>query len=85
MNTQLSDKAMKGAVVDVFKTYGFGPFDLEAVIHFAIARFEPNPFTYLVLHNQLQVYIITNFQCRPGSLKSVNEMNLRRTLVYYEE
>lgn len=81
----ISDRAVRAAVIDVFKTFGFGPFDLDAVVHFALARFEPTPFTYPKLQNQIRTYIMANFECRPGSLRSVNDVSLRRTLVYYEE
>jgi hypothetical protein len=83
--TQLSEQLIHKAVVDVFKKHGFGPFDLEAIIHFAVVPFEPTPFTYLVLANRVREYIVVHFECRKGSLKLGKEMSLHRTLVYYRE
>jgi hypothetical protein len=81
INTQLMHKA----VVDVFQKHGFGPFDLEAIIHFAVTHFEPTPFTYLIVANQLRTYVVSNFECRKGSLRLGHELSLHRTLVYYRE
>lgn len=83
--SQLSEQLIHKAVVDVFKTHGFGPFDLEAIIHFAVTRFEPTPFTYLVLEKQIRSYVVVNFECRRGSLRLGSELSLHRTLVYYRE
>lgn len=82
---QLNAQLIHKAVVDVFKKYGFGPFDIEAIIHFAIVHFEPTPFTYLFLSNQIRSYIVSNFECRRGSLKLGHELSLHRMLVYYRE
>lgn len=83
--SQLSEQLIHKAVVDVFKKYGFGPFDIEAIIHFAVTPFEPTPFTYLVMTNQIRSYVVVNFECRRGSLKLGHELSLHRTLVYYRE
>ena len=82
---QPSEQLIHKAVVDVFKKHGFGPFDLEAIIHFTVSRFEPTPFSYLGLANRIREYVVLHFECRKGSLRLGNELSLHRTLVYYRE
>jgi len=81
----LNDNSIREAVLNVFNKYGFGPFDLEAMIHFAIREFVVTPFNYINLKGAIRNYIVVNFECRRGSLRSGNELNLRRVVVYYNE
>lgn len=81
----LSEKNMHDAIVGIFHSYGFGPFDMEAVIFLAMESFEVTPFTYLSVYQSFRNYIVSTFECRKGSLISAGELKLTRTLVYYRE
>lgn len=81
----LCEENIQLAVRNVFKAYGFGPFDLEAVIAFACRNLDVTPFTYPEVSRVLRDYITAHFECRPGSLRGTGELTFRRMLVYYRE
>ena len=81
----VNDSSIHEAVTNVFRRFGFGPFDMEAVIHFAMKEFDVSPFNFVSISQHIRTYISTNFECRRGSLIGAGELSLRRVLVYYRE
>ncbi len=82
---QLNDTTIHEAVRNVFRRFGFGPFDMEAIVYFVLRDFEVSPFTYIGTARVIREHIANNFECRRGSLMNAGELNLRRILVYYRE
>lgn len=81
----VNDLSVHEAVTNVFRRFGFGPFDMESVIHFAMREFDVTPFNFLTVNHTIRTYITSNFECRRGSLIGAGELSLRRVLVYYRE
>jgi len=81
----MDDEHIQRALVGVFKKYGFGPHDMDAIIHFAMASFEVNAYNYLVVYQALKQHLIRNFDTRHGSMCRVGELVMRRSVVFYTD
>lgn len=81
----VNDGSIHEAVTNVFRRFGFGPFDMESVIHFAMREFDVTPFNFVSIYTMIRAYISVHFECRKGSLMNAGELSIRRVLVYYRE
>lgn len=81
----INPDSIQMAIRNVFKLYGFGPLDLEAVVAFASREFDVTPFNYPEVSSMIRSYVVTHFECKRGSLRGAGELTIRRVLVYYRE
>lgn len=79
--TAVPNLKLHDAIFKFFDTWGDGPFEMEAIIHFISIEMAITPHDYIVVNNAIKQYILDNFKIAQGRMRSPQNVHVRYLMV----